>query len=276
MNYNRPSLTDLGYSPSTRHLEGDIPSGPLRAFALRIYRGQNFVEELSKSAGKVMRSCAPNAFILSCNGNLGLVEIEVGRATNSLHKLKKIMEKDPYEENEGQREVVRKEEKGHVIAFEDAVQIVSLTGVFSQTVDDYNTPTVHSNLTICISDINGRVRSGQLISGFVLNSVELVLGCIEGTEFERKYSPNTDQDELYVNEFDGRGSDDEEANNIQGDEDETEYGDDQQQRTSPPKKEKKKRISVKKPKSNNKQDERTKISKNDSKKKSTSASKKRN
>jgi len=243
-NNQRPSLTELGYSPSTRDLQAGIPSGPLRAFAVRVYRGQNFVEELSKTAGKVMRSCAPNAFILSCNGNLGLVEIEVGRATNSLHKLKNIMEKSPYEENGGQNP----EEKGHVIAFEDAVQIVSLTGVFSQTIDDYNTPTVHSNLTICISDINGRVRSGQLISGFVLNSVELVLGCIEGTEFERKYSPNTDQQELYVNEFDGGGGNDNEE--VYNDEDQTQYGYDDQRDSVLKKERGKKGSSARKIKSN--------------------------
>ena len=86
---------DSGDSGSS--LIEEIPSGPLRAFAIRLEPDDDLMEELQEAVTEIMEDYAPAAFVLSCTGNLSMVTLELGQATSILYQKKKKKEKSKKE-----------------------------------------------------------------------------------------------------------------------------------------------------------------------------------
>lgn len=146
-----------------------LPSGIMRAHAIRLTPGQNLVPALEDAAKKAMAaSGASSSFVLSAVGSLDGVTL---RMANSSRK----------DDGEGKANEIRE--------WNERFEVVSLVGNFSST---------GKHLHISVSDAKGQTFGGHLMSGRIFTTLELVLGTIENVAFERKEDPETGYNELTV------------------------------------------------------------------------------
>lgn len=146
-----------------------LPSGIMRAHALRLTPGQNLVSALEDAATKAMAaSGASSSFVLSAVGSLDSVTLRMANASR----------KDDGEDKANE-----------IKEWNERFEVVSLVGTFSST---------GKHLHIAVSDAKGQTFGGHLMSGRVFTTLELVLGTIEDVVFERKEDPETGYKELNV------------------------------------------------------------------------------
>jgi predicted DNA-binding protein with PD1-like motif len=146
-----------------------LPSGIMRAHAIRLTPGQNLVPALEDAAAKAMTaSGSSSSFVLSAVGSLDGVALRMANASRK---------------DDG-------EEKANAIReWTERFEIVSLVGTFSSN---------GKHLHMSVSDATGRTFGGHLMSGRVFTTLELVLGTIDNVVFERKEDPETGYKELTV------------------------------------------------------------------------------
>jgi predicted DNA-binding protein with PD1-like motif len=146
-----------------------LPSGIMRAHAIRLTPGQNLVPALEDAATRAMAaSGASSSFVLSAVGSLDGVTLRMANASRK---------------DDG-------EDKGNEIReWNERFEVVSLVGTFSPT---------GKHLHISVSDAKGQTFGGHLMSGRVFTTLELVLGTIDDVVFERKEDPETGYKELTV------------------------------------------------------------------------------
>jgi predicted DNA-binding protein with PD1-like motif len=147
-----------------------LPSGLLRAHAIRLTPGKDLGPALEDVAAKAMRlSHASSALVLSAVGSLDTLTLRMANAS-------KTGDTDGDKGNENR-------------SFEERLEIVSLVGTFSST---------GKHLHMSVSDSKGQTFGGHFISGRIFTTVELVLGTIDNVEFKREIDDKTGYKELVV------------------------------------------------------------------------------
>jgi len=143
-------------------------SGSIVAHPVRIHAGEDLVSSMETAALAAMnKSETSSAFVLTAVGSLESVTLrmansckEDGSCVNNLKEWKQRLE------------------------------IVSLVGTFSRE---------GKHLHMTVSDKNGNVFGGHLMSGKIFTTLEIVIGVIENVNFSRVYDPATGYKELAVN-----------------------------------------------------------------------------
>ena len=164
-------LLILAPPPSTMNQQNDDPqvySGSLRAHALRLQPGQDLVSTLEQAAKTAMdESNASSAFVLTAVGSLEYLKLRMASA----------------EKGDGDNQNDIKEWIGQ------RFEIISLVGTFSKG---------GKHLHMCVSGANGETYGGHVIAGRIFTTLEIVLGTIDGVNFDRLNDPNTGYKELVV------------------------------------------------------------------------------
>jgi predicted DNA-binding protein with PD1-like motif len=147
----------------------NVVSGPIQAHAVRLLPGEDLVEAMEKAAAQAMsRSQSESAFVLSVVGSLESVTLRMASAC------RKDETSSPPNE---------------IKQWDERMEVVSLVGTFSPN---------GKHLHMSVSDAEGDVRGGHLISGRVFTTLELILGTIENVVFDRIVDESTGYRELVV------------------------------------------------------------------------------
>lgn len=163
----------------TEH-EGSISSllsGSLHAHACRLLPGSDLVPGLQQQASAASSSSA--VFVLTCVGSLSELTLRMANATPA----------GADEQNDDSRDCFR--------SWKEPLEIVSLVGTFA-TNPTTKAEEVKFHLHLSVSDASGSVFGGHLVAGRVHTTVELVLGSLEGVQFDRSYDADTGYNELVV------------------------------------------------------------------------------
>jgi uncharacterized protein len=145
-----------------------LPSGPLRAHAIRLGPGEDLVASLQAAVQSVMAASeTASAFVLTAVGSLSAVTLRLANASRAADTL-------PCND---------------VKTWDENVEIVSLIGTFT-----YDAKHIH----VCVSTSNGETGGGHLVAATILTTVEIVLGTIDGVSFDREWDDRTGYRELVV------------------------------------------------------------------------------
>mmetsp|Transcript_28617 Transcript_28617/g.61356 ORF Transcript_28617/g.61356 Transcript_28617/m.61356 type:complete len:153 (+) Transcript_28617:64-522(+) len=146
------------------------PSGLVVAHPVRLCKGDDLVSSMEKAAISAMeKSGTSSSFILTAVGSLESVALRMASASNA----------DGVFVNE-------------VKEWKERLEIVSLVGTFSRE---------GKHLHMSVSDGEGNVFGGHLMSGTIFTTLELVLGVILNVQFSREQDPTTGYKELVVNQL---------------------------------------------------------------------------
>mmetsp|Transcript_31097 Transcript_31097/g.73299 ORF Transcript_31097/g.73299 Transcript_31097/m.73299 type:complete len:154 (+) Transcript_31097:219-680(+) len=144
------------------------PSGLVVAHPIRLKPGEDLVSSIEQAAMSAMRkSGTSSSFVLTAVGSLDSLTLRMANACNS----------DGIFVNE-------------VKEWNERLEIVSLVGTFSSD---------GKHLHMSVSDGDGNVFGGHLMSGKVFTTLELVIGVIIDVDFSRIQDPATGYKELVVN-----------------------------------------------------------------------------
>lgn len=142
-----------------------LPSGSIRAHAVRLESGEDLVPLLIDVAKKaISASSSGAAFVLSAVGSLSKVALRLATASNG--------------------------ECGDILRLEEKLEILSMVGTF--------TPKGEKHIHMSVANGAGKTFGGHLIEGVVFTTVELVLGTIENVTFSREHDNKTGYTELVV------------------------------------------------------------------------------
>mmetsp|Transcript_37882 Transcript_37882/g.42428 ORF Transcript_37882/g.42428 Transcript_37882/m.42428 type:complete len:172 (-) Transcript_37882:2510-3025(-) len=166
-----PNISQM-YGKQTKSIVMDSSrpsSGSVVAHPVRINAGEDLVSSMELAALAAMeKSETSSAFVLTAVGSLESVTL---RMANSC-----------------------KRENGSCInnlkEWKQRLEIVSLVGTFSRD---------GKHLHMTVSDKDGNVFGGHLMSGKIFTTLEIVIGVIENVKFSRVYDPATGYKELAVN-----------------------------------------------------------------------------
>ena len=144
-----------------------LPSGPIRAHAIRLDPGEDVAPALEKAAAIAMQtSQSSSAFVLTAVGSLDEVTLRMANATSH---------------DQGGNSNLRQ--------WNERLEIVSLVGTFSAD---------GKHLHMCVTDGNGQAWGGHFVSGRIFTTLELVLGTIDNVGFQRQMDSQTGYKELVV------------------------------------------------------------------------------
>jgi predicted DNA-binding protein with PD1-like motif len=145
----------------------NLVTGMMQAHACRLNPGEDLVPALENAAVEAMSaSQCSSAFVMSAVGSLDGVTLRMANASRT----------DGSASND-------------IMQWEERFEIVSLVGTFSSS---------GKHLHMSVSDANGNVRGGHLMSGKIFTTLELVLGTIQNVSFKREMDPATGYRELVV------------------------------------------------------------------------------
>ena len=144
-------------------------SGNLNAHAIRLNSGSELGPSLEAAALKAMEaSDCSSAFVLSAVGSVDFIRLRMANANRS------------------------NEEANDIKEWRKRFEIVSLVGTFSNS---------GKHLHMSLSDAEGNVVGGHLVSGRVFTTVELVIGTIKNVSFDREFDALTGYRELAVKQI---------------------------------------------------------------------------
>jgi len=149
-----------------------LVSGSLQAHACRLLPGSDLVPGLQASAAS-----SAAVFVLTCVGSLSELTLRMANAAGA-------------DETNG-------DSKDCFRSWKEPLEIVSLVGTFA-TNPTIKAEEVRFHLHLSVSDASGSVFGGHLVAGRVHTTVELVLGSLEGVQFDRSYDADTGYNELVV------------------------------------------------------------------------------
>jgi predicted DNA-binding protein with PD1-like motif len=145
-----------------------LPSGMVVAFPLRLKPGDDLVSSMEEHAISAMKnSGTTSSFVLTAVGSLENVALRMANACNQ----------DGDFVNE-------------IKEWNERLEIVSMTGTFSLN---------GKHLHMSVSDGQGHVYGGHLVSGKIFTTLELVIGVILDVDFSRVQDPDTGFKELDIN-----------------------------------------------------------------------------
>ena len=128
-----------------------------------------------------------SAFVMTCVGSLSEVTLRMAATDNTSKTEKDPPHKKPKRDTESS---LAESTTLGIKHFQEHFEIVSLIGTFS---DDGG-----KHLHMSVSNANGDVLGGHVISGVVFTTLELVLGTISGVAFTREQDDQTGYKELVV------------------------------------------------------------------------------
>jgi predicted DNA-binding protein with PD1-like motif len=142
-----------------------LPSGAMRAHAVRLEPGEDLVPSLIEASKKAMMSASSSgaAFVLSAVGSLSKVSLRLATASNG--------------------------DGGDILQLDEKLEILSMVGTFSQG---------EKHIHMSVANGMGTTFGGHLMAGIVFTTVELVLGTIENVTFSREHDERTGYTELVV------------------------------------------------------------------------------
>lgn len=159
-----------------------VASGGLQSHAVRIPPHADLVPSLLESAKRAMSaSNSQSAFMMTCVGSLSEVTLRMAAKDNDMQSSSKKAKRDTS---------LAEETSLGVKTFDEHFEIVSLIGTFSADGGKH--------LHISVSNADGDVVGGHLMSGVVFTTLELVLGTISGVAFTREQDYQTGYKELVV------------------------------------------------------------------------------
>lgn len=171
-----------------------VCSGVTQSHAVRILPEADLVPSLLNAAQQAMEhSQSQSAFVVTAVGSLTEVTLRMAAT-----------DKNNNNDNSSSQEKKRKANPEPSLAeatslrirtFHQHFEIVSLVGTFSA--DTEGTVSL-KHLHMSVSDSEGHVMGGHLISGRVYTTLELVLGTIQGVAFKREVSVVSKSRLLYV------------------------------------------------------------------------------
>ena len=153
-----------------------VVSSPLQSHAVRIPSNADLVPALLEAAGQAMElSKAQSAFVMTAVGSLSEVTLRMAAT-----------DKDTQTQETSLAEATSLQ----VRTFSQHFEIVSLVGTFS--VDG------GKHLHMSVSNAEGNVLGGHLVSGRVFTTLELVLGTMSEVAFTREMDAASGYNELVV------------------------------------------------------------------------------
>ncbi|VEU43000.1 unnamed protein product [Pseudo-nitzschia multistriata] len=145
-----------------------LPSGLVVAHPVRLKPGEDLVSSMEKTALSAMqKSGTASAFILSAVGSLESLTLRMANAINSNGNF-----------------------VNEIREWNERLEVVSLVGTFSSE---------GKHLHMSVSDGQGNVYGGHVMSGKIFTTLELVIGVILDVDFSRAQDPTTGYKELVVN-----------------------------------------------------------------------------
>jgi len=143
-----------------------IPYGAVVAHPIRLNPGDDLVSSLENAASQAMSTSSSSAFVMTAVGSLDEVTLRMANASRT----------DGSSSNE-------------IKDWKERMEVVSLVGTLSPS---------GKHLHMSLSDKNGTVVGGHLLSGKVFTTMEIVLGVINGVAFKREMDEETGYRELVV------------------------------------------------------------------------------
>lgn len=165
---NQKTPTKPNSTVRNQTMDSSRPSGLTIAHPIRLHKGDDLVSSMEKAAISAMeKSGTSSAFVLTAVGSLDSVALRMASASNT----DGVFVNDVKEWNE-------------------RLEVVSLVGTFSRD---------GKHLHMSVSDGNGNVFGGHVMSGRIFTTLELVIGVILDVDFSRVQDPTTGYKELVVN-----------------------------------------------------------------------------
>ena len=164
-----------------------IVSGALRAHCVRLHPGEDLVSSILEAARQTGASAC---FVVTCVGSLDQVTLRMASHTAATGE-----DTNNHPARPPTTAIATTEAPimvNDMRTWNEPFEIVSLVGTLAP---------LHNNskhLHLAISDANGTVFGGHLISGRVFTTVELVLGSAEGVAFSRVPDLTTGFQELVI------------------------------------------------------------------------------
>mmetsp|Transcript_18447 Transcript_18447/g.45732 ORF Transcript_18447/g.45732 Transcript_18447/m.45732 type:complete len:160 (-) Transcript_18447:2848-3327(-) len=147
-----------------------IPYGAVVAHPIRLNPGEDLVSAIENAASQAMSiSDSSSAFVMTAVGSLDKVSLRMANASRS--------DGDNISPSNEIRD------------WNERMEVVSLVGTLSAS---------GKHLHMSLSDKNGTVVGGHVMSGQVFTTMEIVLGTIQGVGFKRELDTATGYRELVV------------------------------------------------------------------------------
>lgn len=170
--------------PTDKTTPPTVVSGTHQSHAVRIPPHADLVPSLLDAAKQAMKaSNSKSAFIMTSVGSLSEVTLRMAAK-------EKGTDKQPLSKKPKVDESLAEATSLGVKTFQEHFEIVSLIGTFSADGGKH--------LHMSVSNADGEVLGGHLMSGTVFTTLELVLGTISGVAFEREMDSQTGYKELVV------------------------------------------------------------------------------
>ena len=149
-----------------------IPSGPITGHAIRLKPGDDLVSSIEDAARLAMlKDQTRAAFILTAVGSLDSVTLRMANACRSSNNSSSSSSNEIKE-------------------YQQRIEVISLVGTMSLDSGKH--------LHMSLSDKDGNVIGGHLISGRIFTTLELVIGTISNVSFKRSMDESTGYRELKV------------------------------------------------------------------------------
>ena len=145
-----------------------LASGALTGHALRLRPGNDLVSCLQRAAEQAMDASndAPSACVLTAVGSVSHLQLRMANASAA------NIPNNPFR------------------TWDEPLEIVSLVGTFGRGGGKH--------LHMCVSDKNGVVYGGHVVSGTVHTTCEVVFGTMQNVSFTREHDDATGYSELVV------------------------------------------------------------------------------
>ena len=171
-----------------------VCSGVTQSHAVRILPEADLVPSLLNAAQQAMEhSQAKSAFVMTAVGSLTEVTLRMATTDNSNGNIDTPVPADSNNSssiNDDKKRKANSEQPSlaeatslRIRTYHRHFEIVSLVGTFSA---DTQGKVSLKHLHMSVSDSEGQVIGGHLISGRVYTTLELVLGTIQGVAFQRE------------------------------------------------------------------------------------------
>lgn len=147
-----------------------IPYGAVVGHPIRLGPGEDLILGIENAASQAMSiSDSSSAFVMTAVGSLAYVSLRMANASRS----------------DGDNISPCNE----IRDWDERMEVVSLVGTLSPS---------GKHLHMSLSDKNGTVAGGHVVSGKVFTTMEIVLGTIQGVGFKREMDEATGYRELVV------------------------------------------------------------------------------
>lgn len=156
-----------------------IPHGAVIAHPIRLHPGDDLVSAIEHAASEAMlTSNSSSAFIMAAVGSLEKASLRMANASRTDVAGGSISSSSSSSSSSNE-----------IRNWEERMEVVSLVGTLSSS---------GKHLHMSLSDKNGSVVGGHVVSGKVFTTMEIVIGTIQGVGFKREMDAKTGYRELVV------------------------------------------------------------------------------